>query len=65
MKQTLEKLLLEHGIRGVANALAEIVQGYADESKTLPYDTANFPGDDPVEASDLANAAAILRDDLW
>ena len=65
MKQTLEQLLLEHGIRGVADALAEIVQRHADEGKPLLYDPVNSPNDDPVDASDLENAAAIFRGDLW
>ena len=65
MKQILEQLLLEHGIRGVADALAEIVQRHADERKPLPYDPVNFPNDDPVDTSDLENAAAIFRGDLW
>ena len=65
MKRTLEELLLEHGIRGVADALAEIIQRYADEGKPLPYDPAKIPDDDPVDASDLVNAASIFRGDLW
>ena len=65
MKQTLEQLLLKHGIRGVADALAEIMQRYAKEEKTLLYDPSGFPGDDPVESSDLENAASIFRGDLW
>jgi hypothetical protein len=65
MKRTLEQLLLAHGIRGVVDALAEVVQKHADDGKTLPYDTANSPDDDPVDGSDLQNAAAVLRGDLW
>ena len=65
MKLTLEQLLLSHGIRGVADALAEIVQRYADDGKSFPYDPGNFPDDDRVEGDDLENAAAILRGDLW
>lgn len=65
MKPALEQLLLEHGVRGVADVLAEIMQRYADEGKSLPYDPANAPEHDAVEGEDLANAASILRGDLW
>lgn len=52
-----------HGLRPTVNALAEALERLAKEPDMVPYDAeieGNFVG-----CSDLENAAAVLRSDLY
>ena len=63
----LVKLLVKHGVRGVVNTLACVLEDVGNQGETLPYNLLDNAADPegPVDPGDLENAAEVLRGDLW
>lgn len=58
------RLLDEFGVRGVVNAVAELLEQEGEQGNKLPYDTGVDKGE-TVSPGDLQTAANALRADLW
>jgi hypothetical protein len=66
VRATVEDLLLDFGIRGLINMVADVIELHVNEKHKLPYDKS--PGrneklkNDKVDLSDMMTAVANLRE---
>ena len=65
LRQQLESLVQQYGVRGLVDTLAGVLRQAAREGRELPYDVLDFGDSDPVDPDDLRNAANALEADLW
>jgi hypothetical protein len=64
-RQELERMVREHGLRGLVNALADVVDDIGKRGESIPY-VAGGPDTSTVDPGDLQTAAANLRrEDLF
>ena len=61
MDKQLQIMLREHGLRGVLNCLAMILEDKAQAQHTVRYDESGGT----VRPNDLRTAAANLKADMW
>jgi hypothetical protein len=62
----IEELIRRHGLRGLLNMVATVVEAAAARRDSLPYDTGSPDADNnDIDPDDLRVAAGNLRADLY